>query len=399
MNLRQQLRWGGWWVIISAILMNGMNILVYAGYHNAAIQAVYGLGFTGLILACTIIHIAQSKRAGVLGLLSYLLSVLSLAYANVVTFLILAELAGIEGMDQTLVGVWDPVMRIAVYGNFFGFTLLGISIARAGVFPRAAGILVALGAILQIPVQYATEIAKPLFFLSAFGGSLLFGAGLIWIGWALWSGKGWSNKEPGLSGLDRGWGAPFVVLTAILLALNAYINTFSALTLASGMIHLLSYTTLVLSMVILYTAQVGRAGGIGLAGFVFTHLGATLSLITAYLILAQLAGQIENNTALMASWVDIPVGRIGLYMLLLGILLFGVSVIRAEVFPRWSGWLLVIGLALLLPSQFQSQAYLFSIFWVIGATFQGIGLGWMGVTLLTSKAEDKQVVQLTESTT
>jgi hypothetical protein len=399
MNLRQQLRWGGWWVIISVILMNAMNILVYAGYHNAAIQAVYGLGFTGLILACTIIHIAQSKQAGVWGLLSYSLTVLSLAYANVVTFLILAELAGIEGMDQTLIGVWDPVMRIAVYGVFFGLALLGISVARAGVFPREAGILVALGVALQLPAQYATEMARPLFSLSAIGGSLLLGAGLGWIGWALWSGKGWSEEETGLSGLDRGWGAPFVLLTAILLALNAYINTFGALTLASGMIHLLSYTTLILSMVILYTAQAGRAGEMGLAGFVFTHLGATLSLITAYLILAQLAGQIENNTALMASWVDIPVGRIGLYMLLLGILLFGVSVIRAEVFPRWSGWLLVIGLALLLPSQFQSQAYLFSIFWVLGATFQGIGLGWMGVTLLTIKAGDKQVVQLTESTT
>ena len=99
----------------------------------------------------------------------------------------------------------------------------------------------------------------------------------------------------------------------------------------------------------------------------------------------------------MASWVDIPVGRIGLYMVLLGILLFGISVIRAEVFPRWSGWLLVIGLALLLPSQFQSQAYLFSIFWVIGATFQGIGLAWMGLTLLKRKSTE-EVVQLREVT-
>lgn len=135
----------------------------------------------------------------------------------------------------------------------------------------------------------------------------------------------------------------------------------------------------------------------GLAGFLFIHLGATLSLIPAYLILAQLAGQIDNNRALMASWVDIPVGRISLYMVLLGILLFGISVIRAEVFPRWSGWLLVIGLALLLPSQFQSQAYLFSIFWVIGATFQGVGLAWMGLILLKRKSAE-EIVQLREVT-
>ena len=397
MSLRQQLRWGGWWIIITAILMNGMNILVYLGYHNATIQAVFAIGFTGLVLACTIIHIAQSKQAGLLGLLSYLLSVLSLAYANVVTFLILAELVGIKGMDQTLVGVWNPIMRTAVYAIFLGFTLLGISVARAGVFPPWTGILVALGVALQLPAQYAMEIAGPLFFLFTIGGSILFSAGLIWMGWALWSGKGWSDEEPSLSSLDRSWGAPFVILTAILLALNAYINTFGGLTLTSGVVHLLSYTTMILGMVILYTAQAGRGGGIGLAGFSFTHLGATFSLIPAYLILAQLAGQIDNNRALMASWVDIPIGRISLYMVLLGILLFGISVIRAEVFPRWSGWLLVIGLALLLPSQFQSQAYLFSIFWVIGATFQGMGLAWMGLILLKRKSAE-EIVQLREVT-
>jgi hypothetical protein len=68
-------------------------------------------------------------------------------------------------------------------------------------------------------------------------------------------------------------------------------------------------------------------------------------------------------------------------MLLLGILLFGVSALRAEVFPKGSAWLVVSGLALLLPSQFQSQDYLFTIFWIIGATLLGIGLGWMGWNL------------------
>jgi len=120
----------------------------------------------------------------------------------------------------------------------------------------------------------------------------------------------------------------------------------------------------------------------GLAGFFLTHLGVTLNLITAYFIIAQLAGQLENNRALMASWVDIPVGRLGNYMILAGIFLFGASVIRAEVFPRWSGWLVVIGLALSLPVLFTTYDYLFSVFSVIGAALEGIGIGWMGWTLL-----------------
>jgi hypothetical protein len=399
MNLRQQLRWGGWWIMISSVLMNGMNIVVYLGYHNAAIQAVYGVGFTGLILACTIIHVAQARKAGLFGLIAYLVSVLSLAYSNVVTFLILAELSGIEEVHQALVGVWDPVMRVAVYAIFVGLALLGISVARAGMLPRWSGILLSLGVALQLPAQYAMEMVGSLFFLLTIGGSILCGIGLIWIGWALWSGNGWREEEPGLSNLDRTWGGPLVIFTALILTVNAFVNSIAELTLTDGIVNLLGFTVLIPGIVVLHTAQAERAGGIGLAGFVLTHLGATLYIIPAYFMMAQLAGQIDTNRALMASWVDIPIGRFGDYMILLGIFIFGISVIRAEVFPRWAGWLLVIGLAILIPSQFfATQAYLFTIFWVIGAVLQGIGLGWMGWILL-NKGPAEQMVQLNEITT
>jgi hypothetical protein len=328
-----------------------------------------------------------------LGLLAYLLSVLSLIFANVVTFLILADLAGIKDVHTTLVAVSNAVSNIVTSGMLVGLILLGISIARAGIFPRWAGILVALGISLQVPALYALDIVGPLYFALTVGGSILFGAGLIWIGWALWSGKGWKNKGISLSALDRAWGAPFVIVSALLLILNSYVNSIANLTLFDGVVHLISTTSLILAIVVLHVAQADHAGRVGLAGFVFVHVGYTLSVIPAYFIMAQLAGQIDNNRALMASWVDIPVGRIGTYMLLLGIFLFGVSAIRAEVFPRGSGWLVTLGLVLLLPSQFQSQDYLFSIFWIIGATLLGIGLGWMGWTLLLNKSVLEKVPQ------
>ena len=397
MNIRGQLRRGGMWIMIASVLMNCMNILVYLGYHNAVIQGVYAIGFTGLILACTFIHLAQAPRAGLFGLIAYLLSVLSLAYSNVITFLILAELSGIEGAQATALAIWHPVMRLAFYGIFVGLTLLGISVAVAGVFPPWSGILLALGVSLQLPAQSAMEIAGPIFFLFAIGGSILAGAGLLWIGWTLWSSKGGNTVEPGLSNLDRAWGAPFVMLSGLLLVINAYINSFPDLTLLDGVIHLISTTAIILTIVILHTAQADRADGVGLLGFFFTHLGATLNLISAYFIMAQLAGQIDNNRLLMASWVDIPVGRYGNYMLLLGIFLFGISVIRADVFPRWSGWLVAIGLALSLPGLFTPQDYLFAIFSVIGAALEGAGLGGMGWMLL-KKGSSEQVVRWNEGT-
>lgn len=389
MTLQGQLRWGGLWIMVVALFWSVTNISVYAGRHNAAIQAVYFIGHTGMILTCTIIHIAQSQRSGLLGLVAYLVSVLCLAYANTFTFLVLAELAGIEGAEQALDAVWSPLIPV-VFTAFVGLILLGLSVARAGILPRWGGIFIALGMALQLPAQFAMNLTGALFFLFTIGGSVIFAAGLIWIGWSLWSSKGLPEAEPALSNLDRAWGAPFVILWGLLLVINAYINSIPDLTLFDGVIHLISTTATILTIVILHTAQADRAGRTGLAGFFLTHLGATLNLITAYFIMAQLAGQLEDNRALMASWVDIPVGRFGNYMLLSGIFLFGTSVIRAEVFPRWSGWLVVIGLALSLPGIFTTQDYLFSIFSVIGAILEGIGLGWMGWALLRKSKTSTQ---------
>ncbi|HSK66927.1 MAG TPA: hypothetical protein VK888_08360 [Anaerolineales bacterium] len=391
MTLQRQLRWGGLWIMVVSLLWSITSIMVYIGRHNTAIQAVYFAGYTGLILTCTIIHITQARRAGMFGLVAYLLSVLCLVYANSVTFLTLAELAGIEGAEQALDAVaGNQIMHLVIYGNFLGLILLGLSVAQAGGLPRWSGILIALGMALQFPAQFAMDLTGPLFFIFMVCGMVIFGAGLIWIGWSLWSSKGLPEAEPALSNLDRAWGAPFVILSGFLLVINAYINSIPDLTLLDGVIHLISTTATIFIIVILHTAQADRAGGTGFAGFFLTHLGATLNLITAYFIMAQLAGQLENNRALMASWVDIPVGRFGNYMLLSGIFLFGTSVIRAEVFPRWSGWLVVIGLALSLPGLFTTQDYLFSIFSVIGATLEGIGIGWMGWTLLRMPATSTQ---------
>lgn len=385
MTFRKQLQWGGLLIIIVTLLVSITNALFYVGIHSVALHIVYGIGFTGLILTCAIIHIVQARRAGMFELVTYLLSVLCLAYVNVATFLDLVEMAGIEGTEQAVAAIRSPILFAAIYGLYLCLILFFLATAQAGVLPRWGGILTALGIALQLPAQFASNLVGPLFYIFSAGGSIIFGVGLIWIGWSLWSGQGVPDDEPRLSTLDLTWGAPFVILTALILIVNAYVNTFGALTLSDGIINVISMMALLPSIVILFTAQADRAGGTGLIGFLLTHLGAALSIIPAYLIMAQLAGQIESNRALMASWQDFPFGRVGGYMLILGLMIFGISVIRANVFPSWTGWLVVIGIALLLPSQFQSQAYLFLIFWAIGATLEGIGIGWMGWTLFKKK--------------
>jgi hypothetical protein len=373
--------------MVAAVLVSGMNIAVAAGGRNAAVQAAYGVGLTGLVLSCAIIHLGQAHRAGWLGVTAYWVSVGSLAYANVSGFLILAELAGIPEAHQALTGTWDtlPIARIAVYGSFLGLVLLGLAVARAGALPRLAGGLVALGVALQVPAQFAKEMAGPLYFLFTICGSGLFGVGLTWIGWALWSGRGWVAPERQPADLDRVWGGPLVIVTGALLAVDALTNIVGGLSLLSSLIHLAAHTTLLFSVVVLHSAQAERAGAAGLAGTLLLHVGTTLYVISALLIMAQLAGAIDTNRALMASWEDIPVGRVGSYGTLLGWLLFGLGTVRARVFPRWSGWLVVLGLALLLPFEFTIQAYFFGVFWIIGAILLGLGLAGMGWALVARR--------------
>jgi hypothetical protein len=50
----------------------------------------------------------------------------------------------------------------------------------------------------------------------------------------------------------------------------------------------------------------------------------------------------------------------------------------------------VIGLALSLPGLFTTQDYLFSVFSVIGAALEGIGIGWMGWVLLRKDSAQYQ---------
>jgi hypothetical protein len=363
----------------AAVLTSSMNVLVYSGQPNILIQAIYAVGIVLLLLACTPIHLAQARRSGGLGLLAYLLAALSLMYANVAAFLTLAEMAGIEGVHQALVASGEilPVVRVAVVGCYAGLLLLGLAVARAGVFPRWAGGLVALGIPLQVLAQLLMDSARSLSFVFILGGSILFGAGLFWLGWSLWTGWAQAGAAQELV-QEQGWAGPLAISSGLLLGLDAILNTFWALSLMGGVVHLLSLTALALAVVGLHAAQVERAGALGLAGFGLTHLGAALSVIPAYFIMAQLAGAIETNRALMAAWDDIPVGRVANYMTLAGFLLLGIATMRAQVFPQAAGWLMVAGLLLMLPSQFQSQAYLFQVFWPIGGVLGGLGLGWAG---------------------
>ena len=133
---------------------------------NTAIAGALALIFVGVLG----IHACQRARAGRLGRVAVVVAALGLA------LLAAARLA----VDLDLLPAW-PTVGVSFAVFFVGLLLLGASIIHAGVLPRAAGGLLILGILAFFIANF--EDASIWFFL-------LFGAAWVWLGYALWSGRG-----------------------------------------------------------------------------------------------------------------------------------------------------------------------------------------------------------------
>ncbi|QIN82449.1 hypothetical protein GBA63_07170 [Rubrobacter tropicus] len=81
----------------------------------------------------------------------------------------------------TPAGLWQLIVTSFVFSA--GYVLLGISMYRAGVLPRAAGLLLALGGPI---VAFSPPIGIQAVLIV---GHTLLGAGLAWSGYALWTSR------------------------------------------------------------------------------------------------------------------------------------------------------------------------------------------------------------------
>ena len=66
---------------------------------------------------------------------------------------------------------------------------------------------------------------------------------------------------------------------------------------------------------------------------------------------------------------------------LIGLILFGAATMRAGVFPRWAGILLIVGDAVFGLGSFAGSAA--TIFEIVGASITCVALLWLGLSLLS----------------
>ncbi len=148
------------------------------GNEHASWVPVHLLYFFALMLLMLVlvgIFVRQFHQAGRLGFAGFLTAFMG-------TALVLMEgrehLFSPDFNQGTPRGLYELILESVVFS--VGFILLGIAISRARVLPRSAGVVLAVSGPV---VAFAPPIGSVIVMTVS---QAIFGAGLMWIGYALW---------------------------------------------------------------------------------------------------------------------------------------------------------------------------------------------------------------------
>ena len=194
----------------------------------------------------------------------------------------------------------------------------------------------------------------------------------------------WSGLALAVGGIGI---AGFVVATLPIGGLEASVEqTLSATYLLAHGLHTVGGVFALFGLMGLYIRQMDESGWLGLIGFVVAFIGTALfvglGMISEFispLVAAEAPGLMEKGGALEdpAKLVILP---ISIVIFIVGYILLGIATFRANVFPRWSGLVLVVGAVLFFPP----------LPWpipVVGAVVYGLALLWLGYALWSGRPE------------
>ena len=213
MSTKDLSRWSGIACILAGMLMV-LTTLVHPSRETPEIileqelrlvtahwLSTFSCGF--LLLGLPGLYAAQSERAGRFGLVSFLwlfFGMLFLAVSNYGGF-IAPVLAAQAPAVLDAINAYPPVAALNwlwIVGFFLGFIFFGIATLRARVFPRQAGILMAIGSPLQLVGGVLSQFVFEPLFVVVILGALALGLGLAWAGYSLWSHNEKMVLQPGV---------------------------------------------------------------------------------------------------------------------------------------------------------------------------------------------------------
>jgi len=142
------------------------------------------------------------------------------------------------------------------------------------------------------------------------------------------------------------------------------------------------FTIALIAFVGIYAYQSEKSGALGLVGFVITIIGVALwtgIFLVATVVEPILASQAPQVLEGQFSEVGFTVILLALGVFVLGVVLFGASIVRTKVFPRAAGALLMIGALMLLVAGLVNAPE--KIADATGVVFN-VGQVWLGYALL-----------------
>lgn len=200
-SLTALLRWSG-----LALVAGGLLLVVATALHPSretpatilqaevrlvAAHVLFTLSSLLILLGLPGLYGAESVRMGRLGLVGFLLSFLGttlIAVSGDFGF-IAPVLAAESPATIDAINLYLPVVALngVAFGGFVvGFVLFGVAMAKTATFPRASGVLVAVGASAQVFGFALGQIVSPALWTVAIFGSVALAAGLGWPGYQLW---------------------------------------------------------------------------------------------------------------------------------------------------------------------------------------------------------------------
>lgn len=144
-----------------------------------------------------------------------------------------------------------------------------------------------------------------------------------------------------------------------------------------AVVALVSTTLMVFAFIGVYAGLSGRAGLFGLLGAGLGIVGATLLSGVNTLAFARSVGAIQVSRPPLA------VGGTGVLALILGVVLLGVAVIRAEAYESWSGVPFVLAAALLPLRAITPELSALAI------ASASVGFIWLGWKVWSGPGEDQ----------
>jgi hypothetical protein len=195
MSSSDLIRWGGLAALVGGVLFVVAELLILptlnvetlsetATTASFAIQQwAYLLGVVFVLLGLLALYVRQSEAAGALGLIGFLVAffgtVLAAGFFWASAFIApaLADVAP-EFLDEGP----PPGFFLTAIAFVLGWLLFAVGTLRARIFPRAAAILLIVGAV-------AIVVPLPFTFV-------VFAVAVAWLGFALFTGREASTEQP-----------------------------------------------------------------------------------------------------------------------------------------------------------------------------------------------------------